>query len=386
MLDWPTAKLGGGALSEQRLHRSLSTYLNLMRVAAALVVFLYHASYPSITDGVLHHFGYLANDMVMAFFVLSGFVIAYVADSGEDEPATFIKARLARLYSVALPALALTVLADSIGRSLNPDLYDSSSFQGSHPIARLLANAAFLNQVWFLNVRPFSNGPYWSIGYEFWYYMLFACAHFLRGRSRIIGVAALCCAVGPKILLLFPIWLLGAITYRLSRQTGDQPLLGAALFLLSLAAYAALWHFHYRSQVDDRVDAFFHALDLQMSFQLFSKYVVGLAVAMNILGFSMMQRLVDFGHAGRPIQWLAGMTFSIYLFHYPLLHLFAAILPVAIDPRVRAFLLIGLVLGMIALLAAVTERQKKSARLLVDRTWTVATRIIATWQRAYRAS
>lgn len=341
-----------------------------------MVVFFYHAAYQRLTGGVLHQLGYIGNDMVIAFFVLSGFVIAYVASTGEDQPAAFVKARFARLYSVALPALALTVVADSIGRAVDPSLYNGDWFQDSQPVARLLANAAFLNQLWFLDVRPFSNGPYWSIGYEFWYYMLFAAAHFLRGRARIIVVAILCAVIGPKILVLYPIWLLGVLSYRLSQRAGDQPLAGACLFLLSIAGYAALWHFHNRAQIDDRVDAIFRPLDLQMSFQLFSKYAVGLLVAINILGFSAMQRRVNFGRAGRLIQWLAGMTFSIYLFHYPLLHMFAALLPGSLDSRARALLLIGLVLGAIVLLAAVTERKKKSARQLVDYAWSMVAQTV----------
>ena len=71
-----------------------SVYLDALRFLAAALVFVVHANYSQVTGGmpVLWRFAGLGNDAVMVFFVLSGFVIAYVAD---QMPIRFATARLA---------------------------------------------------------------------------------------------------------------------------------------------------------------------------------------------------------------------------------------------------------------------------------------------------
>ena len=96
------------------MHRNLSIYLDLVRFLAALMVFVVHANYERFTGGLplLWHFKDLGNDAVMVFFVLSGFVIAYVAAHKERTIEEYAASRFARLYSVVVPALILTMLLD----------------------------------------------------------------------------------------------------------------------------------------------------------------------------------------------------------------------------------------------------------------------------------
>ena len=49
-----------------------------------------------------------------------------------------------------------------------------------------LAAATFTNEIWFSSIRPFSNGPFWSLGYEAWYYAIFGVWTFTRGRRRLV--------------------------------------------------------------------------------------------------------------------------------------------------------------------------------------------------------
>lgn len=58
--------------------------------------------------------------------MLSGFVIAYVTDQRETSAATYTISRLARVYSVSLPAMIATFTLDTIGRTLRPDLYSEA--------------------------------------------------------------------------------------------------------------------------------------------------------------------------------------------------------------------------------------------------------------------
>ena len=78
------------------MSRRESIYLDLVRSLAALAVVLDHAA------GLfrLPCYPFWGHQSVMVFFVLSGYVICYVADTRETTPRAFVVARLARLWSV----------------------------------------------------------------------------------------------------------------------------------------------------------------------------------------------------------------------------------------------------------------------------------------------
>ena len=63
---------------------------------------------------------------VDVFFVLSGFVIAYICNTREPTLRTYVISRTVRIYSVALPALILTFLIDGLGKMVRPEVYDGA--------------------------------------------------------------------------------------------------------------------------------------------------------------------------------------------------------------------------------------------------------------------
>ena len=223
------------------MRATTSVYLDLLRFTAAAVVFFGHAYPQRLTGGVpgLWRFGSLGNDAVMVFFVLSGFVIAYVVDRKERTFAGYAISRLARLWSVVVPALLLTVAADAAGSWLAPALYAPNWFVTDQPLWRIAANLLFVNELWFTSVRPFSNVPFWSLGYEFWYYAIFAAACFLSSWQRVLALAAIAAVVGPKILLLLPVWLLGVGAYRWTKARPLSERAGGVLAVGTVACYAA---------------------------------------------------------------------------------------------------------------------------------------------------
>src|SRR3546814_16711908 len=111
-------------------------------------------------------------------------------------------ARLSRLWSVAVPALLFAFLVDQVGRHLAPALdpawaeaawaegiwAEAAIADGGRPAVRVLVGLLFLNELWFNTIRIPANTPYWSIGYEFCYYVLFGFAFYLRGRLRVGAV------------------------------------------------------------------------------------------------------------------------------------------------------------------------------------------------------
>jgi peptidoglycan/LPS O-acetylase OafA/YrhL len=204
------------------MNRSFSLYLDLVRFLAALTVLLFHASGLEFVkvDTVLGHYG---REAVIVFFVLSGFVIAYTADQKDSTLPEYATHRISRIYSVVIPALILTPIVDWIGARIHPEFYVGYNAQSVWPI-RVVNSVLCMNEWGFWSVQFFSNVPYWSISYEVAYYILFGVSFFL------IGLLA-----GPKILLLLPIWLLGAWVYRsrwhdnITRRTAVLALIGSCV-------------------------------------------------------------------------------------------------------------------------------------------------------------
>lgn len=115
-------------------------------------------------NGPLGWLADLGQPAVMVFFVLSGYVICFVATEREHSLLDFSTSRLARLYSVVLPALLLTVLLDAIGTTVDPSIYDPGT--RDLPGIRLFVAATFLSNIWFFNIQPLSNSRFWSLPYE----------------------------------------------------------------------------------------------------------------------------------------------------------------------------------------------------------------------------
>lgn len=310
------------------MNRHLSLYLDIVRFLAAMLVFFNHAQLPELNGEWLQALGAYGREAVMIFFVLSGYVIAHVIATKEHDPLDFTASRLARLYSVVLPALLLTVAADQIGRAVEPEFYRGSWYVDTHPIVRFLASMLFVNEFWTQSVRPFSNGPFWSISYEAAYYAIFGAWVFASRRHRVWLTALVMLVAGPKILLLFPIWLLGVAVYRLNERWVAPVPLGAVLFVSSFVLFFTLSAVRFANRsLDWSVEWLGETLVMeQLHYSKFfvNGYAVGFLVAMNFVGACSIAPKIGpiLDRLATPIRTAASFTFSIYLFHYPLLHMF----------------------------------------------------------------
>lgn len=355
------------------MNRATSIYLDLVRLLAAVAVLLTHLAYPRFSGGLLLPLRTYGNDAVMIFFVLSGYVIAYTAARRDHDLGTYLLNRCARLYSVALPAIVLTIVFDQTGRLLDPAAYDGFWYQDAQPVRRVLAALTFTNELWFSSWRLFTNGPYWSLGYEFWYYCLFAAGWYFRGAARLALIAAGCLLIGPKILLLFPIWLLGVWVYRVNLRGDVGPTLGTLLFAGSILAYCAFRASGMRDALLEwsylQFGREFVESSLRWSNEFVSSYVLGLVVAANFIGIQALSRQLApaMERIGPVVRDWAGYTFSIYLFHYPLLQLLGA--TGLFDPQspLAITALFALTLLGCRLLGNYTEKRKDGARALLEK-------------------
>lgn len=190
------------------MKNTTSSFLDALRVASALIVFASHCAqhWDDSVSAVLRPY---AHHAVVAFFVISGYVIAF-ATMGRPHATgrQYAVARISRLYSVVIPAIGLTVLLQIVGTAMNADAYRevSRGFDG----LRYILCTVFMQSSWFLSASPPTNGPFWSLSYEAWYYAAFGVWFFTP--SRALKIALLCLVLliaGPNIMLLAPAWLLG---------------------------------------------------------------------------------------------------------------------------------------------------------------------------------
>lgn len=346
-----------------KLNDSTSLYLDLARILAALIVLLHHVFQAPYFYQNIHFPGRSA---VIVFFVISGFVIAYASD-GQMAWRSYALARLTRIYSVAVPALVLTATLTFLASLFWPS---SSNIQYDHPVMRLLASLVFINHIWNLTIAAFSNGPYWSLCYEVWYYLVFGIAKFGRGLTRWLLIAAVLLAVGPRILLLMPIWGLGVgLYYAMKSQQYDATARSKWPFLLCMAAFLpTLWVYNPGDAASVVVLESLRDGVWQLGpFQIFiggdwrfpSDYLLAILFAATIwFSAGSFSPAAPARWYGRIIRITSSYTFSLYLYHAPLLAFFYLCLGSGASSTWTAWALLALVLICTWALGRQTEHRK----------------------------
>lgn len=349
--------------SEGFITRPLSIALDALRFLSALGVLAVHAAE---RYGVMDSMPFtprLSHGSVIVFFVLSGLVIADSATRRRMELRDYAIARAARIGPVALPAVlfsalvftALALPAGPIDRAL-----------AAEGLRSVVTSLTFMSQSPLLGAPSWGNQPYWSLCYEVWYYALFGAGYFLGGWTRFVVLALLAVLAGPAVLLLFPLWLGGAWLNRsrwarsLSVQQGVLCLTGALAMVQLIRLYdltALLW---LREQVP---------FSLGMSEWLLSDYPLAMAV---MVALAALRPLAGQASAWLeawqgPIRYSAGFSFSLYLFHFPLLLLLVHYGPALPSGGWWILAPIAAVLAASALIAELTERRTPALRRWLDR-------------------
>lgn len=354
------------------LPRPFSIYLDLVRFLAACLVYVYHSNQRWLVEPILplaHH----GHSSVIVFFVLSGYVIAYVTDTKEGDWATYTASRLSRVYSVALPTIALTLLLDTVGRQILAEAY---GYPFDWFAVRILGSLLMANEVWFISITSFSNVPYWSICYEAWYYVAFGLLSFVPGRKAWAWVALLALLLGPKVVLLAPIWGLGVLLYRWRRLAEISEATGWALAAGSTACIALYLYF----DIEHVAAAPFQALLGKHWFEqfAFSRWFIGdyLLGPLVMLHFAGMRRVAGrlatlFAVIEKPVRLLAAYTFTLYLLHQPLFLFWGAVLRGDNRSYLNWWLVTLLVALSVALVGTITENRRRGLtrwiRNLLDR-------------------
>jgi peptidoglycan/LPS O-acetylase OafA/YrhL len=349
------------------LDARFSLYLDLARACAALAVVVAHFGYFHIFDDAqiarIPDFG---REAVIAFFVLSGFVIAYSAEHKNLTAHSYVVARVARLYSVVLPVLALAfILATVVQDVLHVPIGDS--YELRRPWLYVPFHLAFLGDVWSLVERPPWLIPYWSLDYEAWYYVLFGVFHFTQGRRRWLAAGAVLAVVGPRLWLLLPVWLSGVALYRLQGRLAFGATLARAGWALSVVLVGLWGWFDPEPYLRDVANGLWPFAGIRMGSadRVLADYAVMLLVLLNFAcarqaGFDGLLRVA------RPIRFLAGHTFTLYLSHGIVIGLWEAVLPVERGAAYQ-IVAVGVAIAVVALaLNPFTEVLQRALRRVFD--------------------
>jgi peptidoglycan/LPS O-acetylase OafA/YrhL len=374
-----------GQRAASPISQPMSLFLDIVRFGAACAVLLHHAAFEKFGTYLPWRLTLTDIEPVIAFFVLSGFVIAYTADENDGSAGDYSLSRMTRLLSVTVPAVVLTVVLDAVGSAIAPKLY-ADHWADPMTLANLQVpliwqvslTTSFLNEIWWLNVWPGTNSPFWSLGYEAPYYVLFGMAYYLEQRwLRLVALIAFSLFIGPKILMLLPIWLLGVLGWHLYKRLAIGSALGTILCGTAIFLYVAFLYSGGRSALDEISLSWLASVapnDFGLSARFLSAMVSGVLFAVIIVGFKGLERVFSplLNRFSSGIRVAAGCTFSMYLYHYPLIYFFRAC-ALALggydDLTKRNVVMTSIVLIdtviSIYCLAMFTERKKNAVRRLL---------------------
>jgi peptidoglycan/LPS O-acetylase OafA/YrhL len=316
----------------------MSEGLHLVRWLAALLVILAHARLLTgySTEPIFTFFARHAHAAVMVFFVLSGYVIAATTETKRTHGYTlrdYFLDRSSRIYSVLLPALALTIVLDAVGAAMMPEHY--ARLPVSSYLVRLLANLFSLQGFWGFRIQFGSNPPLWSIGYEVCYYALFGLFVW-RPKHWLLFSSAIAIFVGPVVVGYGVIWFFGALAYRFRVRV---PLI-VALPLVAIADYFLEYQ---------PVELPLYVRDVMFGFA---------ATALVCAQIRVRASLQELNRS------MADFSYSLYAYHFPLMFFVAPFINWTGTAKAIALVTIAVIASR--LLYEVTEKQRALLRRGID--------------------
>lgn len=349
--------------ADRFITRPLSIALDALRFLSALGVLAVHAAdFYGLAEQMPFTMR-LSHGCVIVFFVLSGLVITDSALNRRQSLRDYGIARAARIVPVAVPAVLISALSIAAMTALEGPLPPDFAADG---LRSVLTSLTFMNESPLIGAPTWGNQPYWSLSYEVWYYALFAAWFFLSGAKRVMALAAMVLFAGFNVLLLFPLWLAGAwlnhstLARSLTARQGILYLLGCSAMLQVIRLFdlkVLLW---LRDQVPFALGMSEWVLS---DIALTATVVIALAALRPLAGLA--ATWLDRWEA--PICWAAGFSFSLYLFHFPLLALMERFGPQLPSGPWWVLAPIIAVLAACAGIAQLTERRTPALRCWLDR-------------------
>lgn len=220
---------------------ALSRFIDCARWIAATFVALHHAHGAFVNQGDIMTASHappvyvwwfmtaypFAHGAVVVFFVLSGFLVggSVLERSAGAKPwlRNYWIDRTSRIYIVLVPTILLVFVLDTIGRRMfaGAGVYELPFYAGVFDPAWIVTTLVSLQGIWFPTYG--TNFALWSLGMEYWYYIVFALlmlprsavySSSARWSGFALGLAIfVALSLSPSYFLFGAfVWLLGALT------------------------------------------------------------------------------------------------------------------------------------------------------------------------------
>ncbi|WHO76138.1 acyltransferase [Rhizobium sp. BT03] len=275
--------------------------LDGLRGIAALLVVQAHVGL--IFPGTSAHVTTMGSEAVGLFFALSGFLMAHLyglRPVTRESVLDFLVSRFARIYPVYLTAVLLVAMLSGIA---NLDF-----------VQPITGATDFVRHVLLLG----SSGVFWSIPPEIQFYLLFPILWLCLARPQrysgvIVGFAVIVVVdgllelPGPGILLVskLPYFLFGALAGRM-HSYWDRWTPSALTGILTLFLLAVF--FTYRNLAPGFSPEFWSLQSAVAAAVIVALVARQPPIAANVL-------------AAAPVRFLGTISFSLYLFHVPIMFL-----------------------------------------------------------------
>jgi peptidoglycan/LPS O-acetylase OafA/YrhL len=276
-------------LVKQKMNQRIKGVDNLRGIAALMVV-LYHFGIKFYKTGSIF---FLGSYGVHIFFVISGFVILFAlqrSKKGIDNALRFLGKRIIRIDPPYIATIAM-VLIYSFGVSiLNPD----------NPF-RVEANRVFLHLGYLIPFGSYAwySPAFWTLGVEFQFYLMVALLYFCPikfSREMLIGLLIL----------------IGVFDIISPFANGEYFIMRYAGFFIAGIATSA----YYTNEMTRSVFSILILVSVIISFlglnDIIAPFILGITV-LFILFLKFKNKVFDF---------FAKISYSLYLIHYTLMHLF----------------------------------------------------------------
>lgn len=303
-----------GAASDKAAPEPSHVALDLLRGLAAIIVLLVHVRGAAFVEygalppddqtpvvWIFYAATRLGHEAVLIFFVLSGFLVGgqviRQVRGRRFEPALYAADRISRIYPTLLVACGFTVVTNILSLSVQPDwLQIAGHLAGLNgPIVPTLL----------------SNAPLWSLAYEIWFYVLAGTmALAIMQRSPLLAVAGLSLAtlvfayLDARYVL---VWGLGALVAGLGpvRQKTLLCVVGSIFTVAGIALYEL-----------GTTSRSFETVKLLSTPAAEAVFCVGIAALIPLLVDTETDRRLRW--LAKPAGAIAAISYSLYLFHYPI--------------------------------------------------------------------
>ncbi len=281
-----------------------------------------HENYNFFNKLLFYFFSFFryGHEAVMFFFVLSGFVIhlRYSRQLSNNrfekfDFKDFFVRRFRRIFPPLFIVLIITLLLDTLGQNLGYSIYFNNTPNEllNRNIGVDLSLELFLKNIFFLQGLVFStfgsNGPLWSISYEWWFYMLYPLVFFINKKNVFLSlvVAVLFAILGryyhvefiSNLLACFVCWWLGGIAVDIyNERIKINTFILYVLLLFIPIGLIGKQHLFFYSDYFISV-GFFAFIVLTTTKQDINKKMLWL----------------------KKIKWLGDSSYTLYIIHFPIL-------------------------------------------------------------------